>query len=286
MFAFESKLGRRFVGVVERSEELHAAIKAFAEKHDIQAASIRVMGALKWAELTHDHDAKPTRIDQPCQIVALSGFISMQDDVLMLRLQGALMLSTSAGPSLVGGYLSEAEVALCEVVLETFDDIELMRSFDANTGVSAWLSPQSSSHIEAIRPPPTPLPPDAATGDLSWAAVVAKVSADENKKRIEEVERNTWPVRSGKVQPIATQRLDRHTLPATKHVKPEPKRGDELVHPVFGKCFIETQPVNGTVRIRLGNGTRKTIKLDMFEVEAQVQEHGKGSFHLLPKVAI
>jgi predicted DNA-binding protein with PD1-like motif len=83
MIVFESRHARRFVGRLERGEDLVGSLRALAERERVKAAWVSATGLVEWAEVT-DWDADreafraPRRIEGPLTILSLSGNVSLR----------------------------------------------------------------------------------------------------------------------------------------------------------------------------------------------------------------
>ena len=80
----ESELGRRYVLVLERGDELMAEVKAFAEHERLRAAEFTGIGAVASAKLAAFDPDKREYVDIPdpgqAELVSLNGRITMPKD--------------------------------------------------------------------------------------------------------------------------------------------------------------------------------------------------------------
>ena len=144
MFAKESKRVRHFVGRCERGEDVHAALLALAVEHGIQAGWVRALGALESAELReYDQAAQryraPVRFDTPLEVLSLTGNVSSRADQPFVHLHVTLSRETDNGIQLLGGHLESGRVFALEFLVESFDDVALVRERDPATGLDLFV---------------------------------------------------------------------------------------------------------------------------------------------------
>jgi hypothetical protein len=66
--------------------------------------------------------------------------------------------------------------------------------------------------------------------------------------------------------------------------EPIPEPGDYVQHKVFGLCVVDGESETGGLIIRMENGVRKAIKLQIFEVRPPREDaEGRRVFDLVPK---
>lgn len=143
MFVTESQRSRRFIGRIDKGEELCGALRAFCAAQDIRSASVRASGLLGAVELVpYDRDAKgytsPRRLRAFFELVVLQGTLALRDGEPALHVTALLARDNhdrGGGIELVGGLLVAADVITCEFMVETFEDVVLERDFDPLLGV-------------------------------------------------------------------------------------------------------------------------------------------------------
>jgi predicted DNA-binding protein with PD1-like motif len=130
----ESELGRRYVLVLERGDELMAEVKAFAERERLRAAEFTGIGAVSSARLgAFDPDEREyVEIADPGQaeLVSLNGRITLPKDADVAdppaerQLHVHCVLSREDG-SAVGGHVFELVIRpTCEIfVIESQEHI-------------------------------------------------------------------------------------------------------------------------------------------------------------------
>lgn len=144
MIVFESRLARRFVGRLERGEEVIATLRQLCEHERIRSAWIHGAGMLEWAELTEwdpDREAwrAPRRVEGPLTVLALEGNVAIRNGPPWVQLH--VMLSRQSGPGAIetlGGTLASARAYALEFAFEVYEDVRLERDEDVATGLSLF----------------------------------------------------------------------------------------------------------------------------------------------------
>jgi hypothetical protein len=141
----ESELGRRYVLVLERGDELMAEVKAFAERERLRAAEFTGIGAASSAKLAafDPHDREYVDIPDPGQteVASLSGRVTLPKDANPndpseeRQLHVHCVLSREDG-STIAGHLFELVIRpTCEVFV-TESAKNLARVEDPHSGLS------------------------------------------------------------------------------------------------------------------------------------------------------
>src|SRR2546430_17634956 len=108
-----SERSRRFVGRLDRGQELAAAVRTLCKEHDIRAGEVRASGLLASVELApYDREAKgytsPRRLRAFFELVSLHGTIALREGETALQLHATLARATQdrgGGIELLGGLL-------------------------------------------------------------------------------------------------------------------------------------------------------------------------------------
>jgi predicted DNA-binding protein with PD1-like motif len=271
MIVFESRLMRRFVGRLERGEEVIGTLQQLCEHERIRAGWIRGTGIFERAEVM-DWDAEreawkaPRRIDGPITVTSLEGNVAIRNGPPFVELRAALVRADKS----TGGVLASARVYALDFAIEVYEDVRLERDEDHQTGLASFKGSSVRGVVararEAPRPEPVaePVPerpsraatpsdpprPSAPAVPASWAAAIAASQQAERAAPLEE---------------------------------PVPQKGDFLDHRQFGTCRVDGEDEDGGLRIRLPSGVRKTIKLDVLEVLPPRHEGDKKIFPVRPR---
>ncbi len=316
MIVFESRIARRFVGRLERGEEVIQTLAQLCEHERIRSAWIHGAGILEWVELTEwDVEREvwraPRRIEGPLTVLSLEGSASIRNGPPWVQLHG--MLSRQTGPSSVetlGGTLASARVYAIEFAIEVYDDVRLERDEDAQTGLSLFKGSSVRGVFARTREgktsapvtPPSRAPervpeeehvreeasvPAASMGadGISWAQ--AARASEEAERRITAALPPAHKAPKPKEKPLGHLPFIPDSRERTADLsfldEPVPLKGDYIDHRQFGVCRVDGEDEDGGLKIRLPSGVRKTIKLDFFEVLPPRHEGERKVFSLRPR---
>lgn len=128
--------GPTYIIRLDDGENIIESLRSLCEQDKITAGFLNGLGAVREAELGwFDREAKDYRtvhIQEPCEIVSLTGNVSVLDGQPFLHCHIAL---ADGAFGVRGGHLREAVVsATCEITLTRFFD-EIGRRRDEATGV-------------------------------------------------------------------------------------------------------------------------------------------------------
>jgi predicted DNA-binding protein with PD1-like motif len=143
MTLVESTRGRRLIGSLDRGVDILEGILESCRKSNVRAAEVRAFGALEEALLgEHDQVGKvlrtPRRFVAALEILQLSGSVCELDGRLHLQAHATLSRERDNGIEVLGGRLLGGRVFGVEFVVESFDDVSLVRERDARTGLVRW----------------------------------------------------------------------------------------------------------------------------------------------------
>jgi predicted DNA-binding protein with PD1-like motif len=318
MILFESRIVRRFVGRLERGEEVVATLRLLCEQERIRAAWIRGCGILEWADLAEWDPRReawnsPRRVEGLLTLTSLQGNVAIRNGPLWVQLWVSLARERGGIGEAFGGMLAAARVYSLEFSIEAFDDIRLEREEDRATGLSLFKGSRvagvvarsgngASPEIRAFEiasepcttaPVPAPSVPCAAPGlvrpadafaatgvAVSWSDVIVA------SERAESAATPPSPPRRASSRPSAPHLpppIPRRERESDFLAEPVPQKGDFVDHRQFGVCRVEGEDGDGGLRIRLPSGVRKVIKLDVFEVLPPRHEGERKVFVLRPR---
>lgn len=258
MIAVESRVGRRVVARLVPGEDVVRAVIELCRRFKVHAGEVRVVGALKSAEVVDYDQTKrsyraPRRLEAPMEVLSLQGNVSTEGDVARPHLMLVASRETDAGVQVFGGRLLSGAVFSCEVVIESWDDLRLERKLDRDTGMAVWSEPTGATSA----PPATgaPAPASGGAGGATWADAIAAST-----------QKPLSPPR-----PVAgTQEVD-HGF--------EPERGDVVDHPQFGRCAVEIyDPADDRIVLRLSTGRLAEIKLHVLTFLEPTVHDGKSVY--------
>ena len=140
----ESELGRRYVLVLERGDELMAEVKAFAERERLRAAEFTAIGAVSSAKLAAFDPDKREYVDIPdpgqAELVSVNGRITLPQDAdpedppAERQLHAHCVLSREDGSAIAGHVFELVIRPTCEVfVAESTEHIA--RQEDPDSGL-------------------------------------------------------------------------------------------------------------------------------------------------------
>ncbi|MFB6374307.1 MAG: PPC domain-containing DNA-binding protein [Bradymonadaceae bacterium] len=136
----ESERVRRIVGRLDEGEEIVEAVSTFCRDHNIDAAEIRGVGRLDRIELVRFDpeigDYREVFSDEGhFDLLNLNGNVATLGDEIAVRLQAVVSANGPVAPQVVAGQLRSGRALEFEFVLEVFDDLELERRLDSETGL-------------------------------------------------------------------------------------------------------------------------------------------------------
>ena len=291
MITFESRHTRRFVGRIERGEDVLASLKRFAMGERIRAAWVRMTGIVEWVEVTEWDSNKevlraPRRIEGPLTLLAGEGNISFRLGEPFVEMRAALSRETDMGVQTVGGQLVVVSALSVEFMIEVFEDVRLDRDEERETGLSVWkgektpgvvaratknLAPALTREpsrgmpmVQTTMPSPRAMPQASDTLDEESPPVLDEAPAEGVSWSMVAAasERAEKPSSAGSV--IAARPIGGVARAAPSD--DSPKRGDYVEHRQFGLCRVEGVDPEGALIIRLTSGIRKTIHMDPFEL--------------------
>lgn len=177
MILTKSELGRRYVGRLDLGSELIATLLDACRQHHIVCGEIRGTGYLSRARLvhydatTHQTSIPEAWIDGPLSLGSAQGTVSQLENDASVHLHAVLV---DSGGRSWAGQIADADVISFEFVIDTFDDMVLIRGDDRATGLSQWLQLRS--------PGEPPLPPEAPSRPPT-----AESDADDGRDEVDEV---------------------------------------------------------------------------------------------------
>lgn len=132
--------GRGFVGRLETGSDLVEEIERFCAEHDVLAAQVLVIGAVRHARYAYyeqdDHRYLELESATHHEIVGFVGNISLRDDVPFLHAHATFADATGAT---VGGHvLRGTKVFAAEIMIREITGVILVRTPDEATGLALW----------------------------------------------------------------------------------------------------------------------------------------------------
>ncbi|WP_437500807.1 PPC domain-containing DNA-binding protein [Sorangium sp. So ce1099] len=309
MNVLEARRARHLIIRLDRGEELPAALVRALDEAEARAGWIEGAGSLEQAEIALFDQASRTYaktrvLDGPCDVVALSGSIALQQGETSLRLSATLARESGVGLQLAAGELVWARVYGLELRVTAFDDLPLVRVFDDRTGLTQ-LTAQSTALPAIVGEPPRAAPPAQATEPTRAAPPAEPTRAA--PAQATEPPRAAPPAQAAEptraVVPPAPAAEPTRAAPAAAAVEPSgvplpqrpvrrrqeeeayPEVGDSVTHFHFGECTVISSDGE---RIRLRqerDGRVREVSLTMLRIEPPTVDPatGKKQFRLARK---
>ena len=137
---WEASAGRVWVGRLETGDDLVEEIERVCAEHDVRAAWVSAIGAVKHASFAYyeqqEHRYLELASSEHHEIIGFVGNISIRDDRPFLHAHATFASRSGAA---VGGHLvSGCEVFVAEVTIREMTGVELIRTPDEVTGLALW----------------------------------------------------------------------------------------------------------------------------------------------------
>lgn len=262
----ESKKGNRFVLYLSEGTELIQGILQFCSKHKVKSAQIQVMGLLKQVTWQPGALGQTTLIKAPLQLLSGSGFVFVEKEQTQAMVYVLLGGKTEAGTLQFGmGPIRQAMVLSTTVVLEVFEDIQMMGNLDPQTqmlkisqflgeeGNEDFLSSVSSDVSSSVvsKDPLSPLSFEKGGGTppISWKTVQTASSQEAPKN-----------MKQNEPKPV-------------EGIEVLPKAGDILDHETFGRCeMVSVDEDRDRLTVRARSGRLLELALDYLHLQEIGQE--------------
>lgn len=139
--------GRVFAGTLTGNANVHDALIAVAEQHQIIAGVVQLLGGLTLVELTAYDFVRKTRyaphtLEGALEIVGGYATLSLLDDKPHVHWHAMLAYRDQANtPHLIGGHCARALAFAVEFTVLAWDGQALARAPHASTGLALWNLP-------------------------------------------------------------------------------------------------------------------------------------------------
>ena len=136
----ELSSGRGFVARLPTGSDLIGEIERFCLEHDVLAAQVTAIGAVRHASFAHYDQEEKRYLELESsthrEIVGFTGNVSIRDDRPFLHAHASFADATGAA---VGGHLiAGTEVFMVEVMVREITGVSLVRNLDETTGLHVW----------------------------------------------------------------------------------------------------------------------------------------------------
>ena len=136
---------RRFLWRLRKGTDLWEEVASFARDANVRCGTVAGLGAVERATFAYyDQTARSyqkIQVDRPCEILSLTGNISIKESVLFPHLH--IVLGEADGTSLGGHLMPGTAVFACEINLVELGGPELVREPDPETGLPLWAAIES-----------------------------------------------------------------------------------------------------------------------------------------------
>ncbi|MGK4002966.1 DUF296 domain-containing protein [Sorangium sp. So ce1036] len=294
MIVLEARRARHLIVRLDRGEELPAALVRALDEAEARAGWVEGTGSLERAEIALFDQASRTYaktrvLDGPCDVVALSGSIALQQGETSPRLSATLARESGVGLQLAAGELVWARVYGLELRVTVFDDVPLVRAPDDRTGLLQLAAQSSTTPAIVSEPPrsvppapaaepPRTVPPSSGAEPVRTAPSTSGIEPPRTAPSISGAE----PVRSAPpastLEPAALP-LPQRPVRRRQEEEIYPEVGDGVTHFHFGECIVISSDGE---RIRLRqerDGRVREVSLTMLRIETPTVDAATGKRH-------
>ncbi|WP_437964982.1 PPC domain-containing DNA-binding protein [Sorangium sp. So ce260] len=294
MNVLEARRARHLIIRLDRGEELPAALVRALDEAEARAGWIEGTGSLEKAEIALFDQAsrayaKTRVLEGPCDVVALSGSVALQQGETSLRLSVTLARESGVGLQLAGGELVWARVYGLELRVTVFDDLPLVRTFDDRTGLMQLASqsttiPTSVSEPTRAAPPaqaaePTRTAPPAPAAEPPRAMAPAPAAEPPRAAPAATAAEPTRAAPAASIAEPAAMPLPQRPVRPRQEEESYPEVGDSVTHFHFGECTVISSDGE---RIRLRqerDGRVREVSLTMLRIEPPTVDPANGRKH-------
>jgi len=282
-----------------RGEPLVEALATLARDHHVGAATVVGRGVVQSVTLEgYDPRAKGyggrRTFSGAIELASLHGAILQGPGDALVQLHASVVRDTDNGLEALGGSVVDAQVVAVDVTVFAHDDVRMSLQVDAATGLPTWRAESASPR--SVAAPPAERAVERAAPAVERAAPVVERAApvvERAPARVQErAERMaSEPPARGAAAPVksladAARALE--AMPAREDARDAEETdfqpGDYVLHPAWGYCEVLRDSDTETLNIRLlDRGSTRTIKADIFDVEARPPKDGHRVWMLKPR---
>lgn len=137
---------RVFMGTLTGGVDVHESLKSVALAHDVQTATVEMLGGLHEVELTAYDFEKQVRLEavkvkRPLEILSGHGTISLLDGEPYVHIHLSLSYrykNEPKGIAMIGGHVAQAKAFAVEFTLTAYDGAPMHRAIHSETGLQLW----------------------------------------------------------------------------------------------------------------------------------------------------
>lgn len=266
---------RRLVGQIQEGEDVVETLEELCRENDVRAGQIRLFGTLSSVELMRfEAEAQDYvtahRGEGEYTLSTATGNVSRMGDQVVVRLEGVLSARGPAGPQLLTGQLRRAEAVACEFVIEIFEDLEIERRLESDSGrleVHAIRRTEKRDEIE-----------EADSGSGSEAIAGKGMSWGDAAEEAEEAAKAPSSTPDEAAGDAPRQRSAEEIYGEVDLDEPLIESGDILEHPKLGNCRVMKVEDGEFVHVRLPRGRIRKLSLEIIDVKFDREEDGRRVF--------
>ena len=142
MMIRQVKFSKGFVGRLSHGADLLSELTTLCSEKDVPFGRVEAIGAVQKARIGFYNQSKREyefiTLDQPLEIMNLTGNVSLKDDKPMVHAH--ITLGDRDGKA-YGGHLAPGTIVFaCEYIIQRIEGDTYMRDFDEETGLPLWKS--------------------------------------------------------------------------------------------------------------------------------------------------
>jgi len=296
----ESSRVRRVVGRLDAGDDCVDQITEFCREHGISAAEVRAIGQLDHVELVRFREGAGYETtfegDGEFDVLQMSGNVAVLGGEPVVRLESVLAVEGPAGPQVLTGQLRGGRVVEMEFVLEVFDDLEMTRKMNPETG---------RLDLHAIKQvggePKKQKPPSAAEAEESVAESTRSSASDSDVSDTSEPSEESstdeesmtgqsmsWEDAADESEQVADQEGAADAA-AEEESEDDPfgdvdldapmlAAGDILKHPQLGDCRVMKVEEDDYAHIRLPRGKIRKLSLEVVDPKFVEEDDDRNIF--------
>lgn len=269
------------MGRLDRGDECVERLEEFFAERDIRGADLRAVGRLSAIDLVRFDSERGDYEeiyagDGTFDLVQLSGNVSTLGDEVVVRLHALLAADGPVHPQLMAGELRSATAAEFEFVAEIYDDLEMVRQLDAETGTLELQSiRRRESAADGEREGPT-----LEGRAMSWNEAAESTDDESPKSGGAEAAPRSDEEGTGADEPADDRDPDDESDPYEGVDLEEPalESGDIIDHPKLGRCRVIKIEEDKYAHIRLPQGKIRKLSLNVVDITYIGDDNGHNVF--------
>lgn len=285
----ESSRVRRVVGRLDEGDDVVDELSEFCREHGIAAAEVRAVGQLDRVELVRFRQGEgyvPTfEGEGEFDVLQMNGNVAVLGEEPVVRLESVLSVEGPAGPQVLTGQLRAGHVVELEFVLEVYDDLEIRRKMNPDTGRLDLHAIKDVGDPESEEEPAaSPVASQRETGVSEGET--GEISVDDEGDTKIGGQSMSWDDAAEESEQVAEgEGASSKTSQQTEKSEEEDpyadidldapmmEAGDILKHPKLGDCRVMKVEEDDYAHIRLPRGKIRKLSLEVVDPKF-VEEDG------------